>query len=69
MDPQGKFLPPQTPEEFKERADKISIDAAVSIIKTLKARRAAVVTALDTEIKFYENVIDHKTKEQNLELF
>lgn len=69
MDPQGKFLPPQTPEEFKERADKVSTDAAVSIIKSLKARKAAVVSALDTEIKFYENVIDHKLKEQNLELF
>lgn len=63
MDPHGKFLPPQTDEEFKERAKQVSTDAARSILKTLNARKQATVAAMNEEIKFYERVLQERGEE------
>lgn len=63
MDPHGTFLPPKNEAEFKERADKIELAPAKSILESLKARRAAAVKTLDMEIEFYEKVIALKEGE------
>lgn len=60
MDPHGKFLPPQTEEEFQKRAAEVTLPAAISILDSLKERRKALVAAIDTEISFYEKVIKLK---------
>lgn len=63
MDPHGKFLPPQNEAEFKERAAKIDLAPARSILESLKARREAMVISIDAEISFYEKVIEFKENE------
>lgn len=61
MDPHGKFLPPQTDEEFQERAKEVSTPAAQSILKTLRARKEAAIKSFDDEIKFYERVLKERS--------
>lgn len=60
MDPHGTFLPPKNEEEFNERAAKIELGPAKSILSTLKARREAMVKTVDLEIAFYEKVVELK---------
>ena len=60
MDPHGKFLPPQTEDEFMKRAKDITPAAATSILSTLEARREELVKNIDAEIDFYKKVIDYR---------
>jgi hypothetical protein len=60
MDPHGKFLPPKNEEEFQARAKDITLPAAVSILDSLKQRKAALIVNIDAEIAFYEKVIKLK---------
>ena len=66
MNPQGQFLPPQNEKEFKERAEKINLSAAISILDSLKQRRKALVVTIDAEIDFYEAVVNLKKSEASL---
>lgn len=57
MDHNGKFLPPKDEAEFAARAQEISLEAATSILDSLKHRREALVASIDQEINFYEKVV------------
>ncbi len=63
MDPHGKFLPPKTDEEFKERAKDLTLQGAESILDSLEHRRAALVDNIDKEIAFYKKVVELKKDE------
>ena len=60
MDPHGKFIPPKDEAEFEKRVKEINLPAAVSILDTLKTRRAAMLKDIDAEIEFYEKVVTTK---------
>lgn len=59
---QPKFQLPKTDAEFKERADKVTIDGARSIRSTLINQRALVVKPYDEEIGYWDRVIEYKQK-------
>lgn len=63
MDPHGKFIPPKNEEEYRDRAKDITLDAAISILSSLKSRRDALVANIDSEIAFYEKVIEIKDED------
>lgn len=55
---ESKFVPPVTKEDFLERASKVPAEGASALLNSLKQRRAALVRAVDEEIKFYEKVVE-----------
>lgn len=57
MDPHGKFIAPQTEDEFVERSKDITLPAAVSMLDALEKRREESVRNIDQEIAFYKKVI------------
>lgn len=58
----SKFVPPTTKEEFLKRAEKVTLEGARGVLGSLKNRRAALVKTIDTEIKFYEKVVELREK-------
>lgn len=60
---QPTFSPPADEAEFKERADKVPMQAARSILKTLQERRRGLLEAIDQEISFYLKVIAYKAEQ------
>lgn len=60
---QPSFKPPKTEEEFKQRAEKITVANAKNMISILNSRREQAVKAIDQEILFFKKVIGYKSKE------
>lgn len=59
---QPTFKPPVTDEEFRERADKVTMDGARSVLGSLERRREEMLKPIDQEIKYWESVIKYKQK-------
>lgn len=57
---QPQFKPPKTEAEFKERADKVTLDAAQNMLGVLRSRREQAVKIIDLEILYWKKVIDYK---------
>lgn len=58
---QPQFKPPQTEEEFQERARALTLPGARAVLNTLRERRKALVEAIDQEIAFYQRVVEIKS--------
>ena len=58
-----EFKPPTTKEEFERRAKEVQPVAARAVLKSLEARRAALVESIDAEIKFYKEALEFHGEE------
>lgn len=57
---QPQFKPPKDDEEFKKRADEMTIEGAKGVLNARRKQRAATVAPFDQEIEFLEKVLKHK---------
>ena len=63
MDPASEFKPPQNEEEFEKRAKDVTSVGARAVLRSLRARKAAMVKSVDEEIAFYEKVLTSRGEE------
>lgn len=59
---QPKFKAPATEAEFRERADKTTIEGARNLLGILRKQREDAVKPFDEEIKYWKKVVDYKQK-------
>ena len=57
---QEKFKYPQNAEEFKKRADPVTVPGASSVLNALEQRLEKVAGPLKAEIQFFKDAIEYK---------
>lgn len=57
---QPSFKPPKNEAELKQRAEKLTIEAARNLKKIIEQRKANAAKEFDVEIAFYDAVIKIK---------
>lgn len=58
-----EFTPPKTKEAFETRAKEVTPVAARAVLRSLEARRGALIESIDLEIKFYKEVLEFHGEE------
>lgn len=55
-----KFSVPKNEAEFKERADKLTVEGVQSLLHSLVVKKHATLKPINDEIKFYVDVLKYK---------